>query len=75
MPDKTLLSDKAIKELLSLYANGLKDRHDVQDETGLSFGEILQKLRAFGLTLPVVRTYDRYNEKQRAIYNELFGID
>lgn len=67
------LDEVEISRILSLYSNGRMDRHDVQDETGLSFGEILQRLRQAGLTLPMVRTYGRFNERQRALYNEIFS--
>ncbi len=66
------LSEAAILELLSLYAAGSVDRQDVQDELGLTFGEVLERMRAAGLTLPIVRTFDRMNDKQKALYEEVF---
>lgn len=48
-------------------------RHDVQDESGLAFDEILERMALFGLTLPIVRTIDRYDASQKALYDEIFS--
>ena len=69
----TQLGDEAIGKLLSMYSKGQIDRYDVQEETGLSFSEILLRLRESGLTLPIVRTFDRFNKKQKALYAEIFS--
>jgi hypothetical protein len=70
----TARGENEINDLLSKFADGLVDRDDVQDKTGLSWGEILLKMRECGLTLPIVRTYDRYNDAQKVAYNEVFNI-
>jgi prevent-host-death family protein len=67
------MSEAAINKLLGLYADGLLSRQDVQDETGLAFDEILEKVALLGLTLPVVRTFDQYDDVQQALYNEVFA--
>ena len=67
-------TEKAVHDLLSKFADGLIDRHEVQDRTGLSWGEVLLAIGKQGLTLPIVRTYDRYNEAQKAAYKEFFNI-
>ena len=64
--------DTTIARLLNQYSKGSIDRSTVQDETGLSFGEILLWMGALGLSLPVVRTFDRYTEKQKEMYHEVF---
>lgn len=71
--ENALPGSDAIDEILAMYSKGLIDRHDVQDETGLSFGEILQRMRQSGMTLPIVRTFDRFNDRQKALYNEIFS--
>ena len=71
-PAKTVVSSAEIDKLLALYADGLMNRHDIQDETGLAFDEILERMALSGLTLPVVRTLDRYNSNQKALYDEIF---
>lgn len=71
-PDKASISEAEIYSFLKMYADGLMDRRDVQDETGLAFDEILQQMRKSELTLPVVRTYNRYNEEQKALYEAIF---
>ena len=73
IPDKAPLSEKEVNKLLKMYADGFMNRHDTQDETGLTFDEMLLRMQQIGLTLPVVRTYDRYNEKQKALYEEIFS--
>lgn len=70
---KPVMMENAINKLLTLYADGLLSRHDVQDETGLTFDEILEKVALLGLTLPVVRTFDQYDDVQKALYNEVFA--
>jgi len=66
------LSDQAIDELLGMFSKGLVERRDVQDETGMFFGDILTRMRRLGLTLPIVRTFERFNSQQRALYEEIF---
>lgn len=68
------LTEDATHDLLSKFADGLIDRHEVQAKTGLSWGEVLLAIREHGLTLPIVRTYDRYNEAQKAVYKQVFNI-
>ncbi|QKE41691.1 MAG: type II toxin-antitoxin system Phd/YefM family antitoxin [Ferrovum myxofaciens] len=70
---KAPMSEAEIKKLLTLYADGLMSRHDVQDESGLAFDEILERMALFGLTLPIVRTIDRYDASQKALYDEIFS--
>lgn len=67
------LDPAALKRLLADYANGRIARARLQEETGLAFGEILRHLAAAGLKLPVVRTIDRFNAKQRALYEKIFS--
>jgi prevent-host-death family protein len=69
---KATISHAEIDKLLKLYAGGLMSRHDIQGETGLAFDEILEKMALSGLNLPVVRTLYRYNDKQKALYDEIF---
>jgi antitoxin (DNA-binding transcriptional repressor) of toxin-antitoxin stability system len=70
---KPAMSEVAINKLLTLYADGLLSRHDIQDETGLAFDEVLKKVALLGLTLPIVRTFDQYDDVQKALYNEVFA--
>lgn len=60
-------------KLLKRFAAGDLAREDLQERTGLWFGDILALLKLVEVPLPIVRTYGRYNEKQRALYDEIFG--
>jgi prevent-host-death family protein len=67
------LDKPAVKRLIADYANGRVTRARLQEETGLSFGEVLLHLAAAGLPLPVVRTIDRFTPKQRKLYDQMFA--
>jgi len=61
-----------VDHMLEMYSQGLLGRSECQDATGLAFGEMLQRMGALELTLPVVRTRDRFNAAQNANYEEAF---
>ncbi|OIQ81935.1 hypothetical protein GALL_362860 [mine drainage metagenome] len=64
-----------IDSLISQYANGQISSSALQEATGLSFNDILERLAALNIKLPRVDTYPRYNDKQKLIYDKFFGID
>lgn len=63
-----------IDSLIQQYADGEISRTQLQEETGLSFFDVLDRLASLNLKLPKVDTFGRYNEKQKLIFNEFFGI-
>jgi hypothetical protein len=66
-------NERTLESVLRMFSLGLIDRAKAQEETGLSYGEILVKLGEFKLSRPVVRTFNRFNEKQKALYREIFA--
>lgn len=58
---------------LNRFAAGDLARADLQEKTRLWWGDILALMRLIELPIPIVRTYSRYNEEQKALYNEIFG--
>ena len=71
-PDRAPRNSRSTEPLLKLYAAGRLGRADLEEETGLHFGEIILAMRVAGLTLPRVRTLDRLNAAQRALYDQVF---
>jgi prevent-host-death family protein len=64
---------EALRELLTRYSQGVLNRRDLQEQTGLSFGEVLQGLGELELSLPRVKTAHRYSAKQRSLHEKVFG--
>jgi len=55
------------------YAAGAITHFELEDKTGLWFGDVLIELGKRGLQLPRFDTTAHYNEKQKALYNSIFG--
>ena len=72
-PASRRLDQPAISHLIADYAGGRLTRARLQEETGLSFGEVLLHMAKAGLKLPVVRTIDRFSTKQRELYAQIFS--
>jgi len=62
-----------LEHQLALFAYGKLDRHDLQDDNNMSWDQVIGELRRYGLTLPIVRTYGRFNDTQKALYHEVFS--
>jgi len=69
----TGIDPATVDHKLEMYSRGLLSRSECQDATGLAFGEMLLRMGALELTLPVVRTRDRFTAVQRANYEGAFG--
>ena len=72
-PASRRLDQPATNRLIADYAGGRLTRARLQEETGLSFGEVLLHMAKAGLKLPVVRTIGRFNTKQRKLYEQIFS--
>lgn len=68
------MNESLIAKKIGMYADGEISRLDLQNESGLSFFDILERLTALNLKLPKVDTNPKYNDKQKLIYDEFFGI-
>lgn len=56
------------------FANGLITRDQIAEQTGISwFGDVLEELGKRGLSLPRTDCSIYYNDKQKAIYDEIFS--
>lgn len=61
-------------KFLKRFAAGRLTRAELQRRTGISwYGDVLAVLRLIAMPLPIVRTYNRYNKRQKALYNEIFS--
>ena len=58
--------------MLAEYSTGAVSRKELEEATGLWFGEILVELSKRGLTLPRVDAAQKFNEKQRALFDRIF---
>lgn len=55
------------------FAAGEIDRHEVEDKTGLHFGEILLLMRERGIARRRVGTYESMSGSERALFDEIFS--
>lgn len=58
---------------LMAYSTGRLSRQDVEEKTGLWFGEILDALRQRRLSLPKVHASAYLNTGQTELYHRIFG--
>lgn len=65
--------DKNKDKLFSSYSSGEINRRQLEDQTGLTFGEILHELAIRKLKLPRVNSIKLMNKKQKTYYEEIFG--
>lgn len=66
---ENLILDKMLAE----YSGGVISRKELEEATGLWFGEILTEMAKRNLSLPKVDTRLTYNEKQMALFNKIFA--
>ncbi|OEZ63200.1 hypothetical protein [Duganella sp. HH105] len=59
--------------LLVAYSEGRISRRELEQSSGLWFGEILEALARHGLPLPRVDTRAHFNDAQRALFQRVFG--
>lgn len=69
------MNESLIAKKIGMYADGEISKSDLQEEFGLSFFDIMDRLTALNLKLPKVDTYAKYSDKQKAMYDEFFGIN
>ncbi len=62
-----------LEQLLRAYSEGKSGRRELEQATGLWFGEILAELARRRLPLPRVDTRMHFNEAQRRLYEQVFG--
>ncbi|MYM86913.1 hypothetical protein GTP91_06895 [Rugamonas sp. FT82W] len=62
-----------LEPLLAAYSEGRIGRRELEQSTGLCFGEILSQLARCGLPLPRVDTQAYFNQAQRDLFERVFG--
>jgi hypothetical protein len=62
-----------IDQLLASYSEGRMSRRELEQATGLWFGEILSELARCRLPLPRVDTSKHFNDIQRRLFQQVFG--
>lgn len=62
-----------IDQLLAAYSEGRMNRRELEQATGLWFGEILSELAVRRLPLPRVDTRIHFNEAQMRLFQQVFG--
>jgi len=59
--------------LLAQYASGTIGHRELEQATGLWFGDILAELARRGLPLPRVDSSIHFNAAQQALFDKVFG--
>lgn len=62
-----------LDQLLADYSQGRISRRELEQSSGLWFGEILARLAERGLPLPRVDTSMHFNEAQHHLFTQVFG--
>lgn len=62
-----------IDQLLAAYSDGRMSRRELEQATGLWFGEILSELARRRLPLPRVDTRAHFNQEQLRLFQQVFG--
>ena len=62
-----------IDQFLAEYSEGRIGRRELEQATGLWFGEILSELARCHLALPRVDTRVHFNDAQRRLFQQVFG--
>ncbi|MBV6320987.1 hypothetical protein [Duganella violaceipulchra] len=62
-----------LEQLLAAYSEGRISRRELEQSSGLWFGEILNELARRGLPLPRVDSRLHFNEAQRNVFERVFG--
>ncbi|OYY50006.1 MAG: hypothetical protein B7Y48_03985 [Methylophilales bacterium 28-44-11] len=66
-------ADFDIEKALAAYSAGEMPRTELEELTGLWFGEILFELAKRNLPLPRFSSVHTYTPEQKALYDKLFG--
>jgi predicted transcriptional regulator len=66
------VDDPLIDELMKAYSAGAMTHRELEEQTGLWFGDVLGELGKRGLPLPKTDSTVHYNEKQMALYESIF---
>jgi hypothetical protein len=59
--------------MLKAYSEGRMSRRELEQATGLWFGEILSEMALRSLPLPRVDTRVHFNEAQQRLFEQVFG--
>ncbi|MHA4867057.1 hypothetical protein ACXZ1M_05105 [Duganella sp. PWIR1] len=59
--------------MLTAYSEGRMSRRELEQATGLWFGEILSEMALRSLPLPRVDTRMHFNEAQQRLFEQVFG--
>ena len=62
-----------LDDLLAAYSTGRLGRRELEQTTGLWFGEILTEMACRHLPLPRVDTSVEFNPAQQRLFNQVFG--
>jgi len=68
-PDEAYLN-----KVLSEYSNGDVSRRQIEEVTGLWFGEILSEMAKRKLSLPRVNSAIKFNANQSALFERIFPV-
>jgi len=63
----------SLDQLLEAYSQGRLSRKELEQATGLWFGEILSAMRARSLPLPRVDSRIHFSEAQQRLFEQVFG--
>lgn len=66
-------ASQQLAQLLAAYSEGRISRRELEQSSGLWFGEILAGLAERGLPLPRVDTRMHFNEAQHHLFTQVFG--
>ena len=66
------MNDPLTDELMKAYSSGAVTHRELEDQTGLWFGDVLGELGRRGLPLPRIDSTAHYNKKQMALYKSVF---
>lgn len=64
---------ETLDQMLIAYSSGKRSRRELEQATGLWFGDILSELARLGLPLPRVDTRAHFNEAQRQLFTKVFA--
>ncbi|OFA04807.1 hypothetical protein [Duganella sp. HH101] len=66
-------ASQQLNQLLAAYSEGRISRRELEQSSGLWFGEILAALAERGLPLPRVDTRVHFSAAQRHLFTQVFG--
>jgi hypothetical protein len=71
--ETAVTTTRDLDQLLAAYSEGRTSRRELEQATGLWFGEILSELARCRLPLPRVDTRVHFNEAQHQLFRRVFG--